>query len=80
MKRGFFFLTTIGIVGVFVMGADFRKPETEATLVPMPVKKRCFGYTVIEAGKGLDCNGDTLILVKKFGYYEPASRYQKSIQ
>ena len=33
-------------------------------------KKACMGYTVIEASKGIDCNGDTIKLVRTAGFYE----------
>ena len=36
-------------------------------------KKNCSGYVVIEVNKGIDCNGDTIKLMKKHGYYEMAS-------
>jgi hypothetical protein len=36
-------------------------------------KQHCFGYTVVEAGKGVDCYGDTISLVKRHGFYEIAS-------
>jgi hypothetical protein len=37
-------------------------------------KKDCFGYTIIEAGKGIDCNGDTINLVRKQGFVELTSK------
>lgn len=33
------------------------------------IKKSCAGFTVIEAGKGIDCNGDTIRLEKTNGYF-----------
>ena len=64
------------LVGALLLmtGADFRKD------VPQPVvevKKHCTGYTIIEAGLGVDCHGDTVKLVKKYGYYELASNYER---
>jgi hypothetical protein len=35
-------------------------------------RKFCRGYTVIEADKGVDCNGDTIKLVKTNGFFERA--------
>ncbi|MFZ6010716.1 MAG: hypothetical protein ACOYXT_10260 [Bacteroidota bacterium] len=40
-----------------------------STIQPVE-KKSCVGYTVIEAGKGINCHGDTVALRKKHGYYE----------
>lgn len=61
------------VVGVFlgwgliaVWGADVRRPAASATL--QPVKKKCMGYTVIEYGVGVDCNGDTVRLTKTKGH------------
>lgn len=33
---------------------------------------KCIGFTVIEAGKGVDCHGDTIRLVKVNGFYSAA--------
>jgi hypothetical protein len=33
-------------------------------------KKNCIGYTIIEAGKGINCSGDTVNLVRKQGFVE----------
>jgi hypothetical protein len=43
--------------------------EADAKIV---VKKHCRGYSVIEAGKGIDCNGDTIKLVKVSGFFQRA--------
>jgi hypothetical protein len=45
------------------MGFDFTSRKA---------KKACKGYEVIEAGKGIDCNGDTIRLTKRYGYFEVA--------
>ncbi len=34
------------------------------------VRKSCNGYSVLEVDKGIDCNGDTIKLVKVNGYFE----------
>ena len=34
------------------------------------VKRSCNGYSVIEVDKGIDCNGDTIKLIKTNGYFE----------
>ena len=38
-------------------------------------KKSCNGYEIIEAGKGINCNGDTIKLTKRAGFYEVAANY-----
>ena len=32
-------------------------------------KKRCIGFILLEAGKGVDCNGDTISLERKPNQY-----------
>jgi hypothetical protein len=68
MKRTLFVVGIIVCMVVVVTGANVSSlpkilPSTES-------KKPCVGYTVLEAGKGIDCNGDTLTLVKRHGFYE----------
>lgn len=36
-------------------------------------KRNCTGYSVIEVDKGIDCNGDTIKLVKANGFFQRAS-------
>jgi hypothetical protein len=74
MKRAFVTLCFLITTAVLMIGADFRAPKPAT----VEVKKHCLGYTLIEAGKGIDCNGDTVKLVKKYGYFELASRYESS--
>jgi len=39
-------------------------------------KRSCTGYEVIEAGKGINCHGDTIKLTKRSGgFYEVAANY-----
>jgi hypothetical protein len=52
------------VILVVLIGADIRRKETTPTAMP---KKSCYGYTIIEFGKGIDCNGDTVKLVKVNG-------------
>ena len=59
-------ILALGLVGFMVIGAD-KRGTTSAELT---VKKPCSGYTVIEASKGIDCNGDTIKLVRTAGFYE----------
>ena len=49
-----------------LIGADIRRNDSSNSNGPIP-KKKCLGYTIIEYGKGIDCNGDTVKLVKKNG-------------
>ena len=67
MKR-FLFLLTLGLFAFMVIGADQRETQISAA----PLKRACKGYTVIEASKGVDCNGDTIRLVKVSGFYQRA--------
>lgn len=53
---------------IALIGADFHREEG-ATSAEAP-KKFCNGYTIIEYGKGIDCNGDTVRLVKVNGIQE----------
>ena len=72
MKKAILTLGTLASIAFLMIGADFKaeKQVVEA-------KKHCSGYTIIEAGKGIDCYGDTVRLVKKYGYYELASNYKE---
>ena len=65
MKR-LLFIMTLGLFAFMVIGADQRESQISAA----PLKKACKGYTVIEASKGVDCNGDTIKLVKVSGFYQ----------
>lgn len=57
------------LVCLMMAGADFRFSKASSG----KQKRKCLGYTIIEAGKGIDCNGDTVKLVRKHGYVEFAS-------
>lgn len=61
-------LLLFGIVLMLVvlLGADIRRKK-EASLTSMDAKKPCYGYTIIEFGKGINCDGDTVKLVKVKG-------------
>ena len=67
MKR-LLFLLTLGLFAFLVIGADHREAQIPAKIL----KRACKGYTVIEASKGVDCNGDTIKLVKVSGFYQRA--------
>jgi hypothetical protein len=43
------------------------------SLQPGEQKPKCIGYTVLEVGKAIDCNGDTIRLTKRSGFYQLAS-------
>ncbi|HEY0739947.1 MAG TPA: hypothetical protein VGD40_00745 [Chryseosolibacter sp.] len=57
---------TVMTMSVVLIGADIRRTDSPS---PSPVveKKKCYGYTIIEFGKGVDCNGDTINLVRVDG-------------
>lgn len=69
MKR-VFMLFGIILTLVILLGADIRR-DKEA-LMPAVEKKPCYGYTIIEFGKGINCNGDTIKLMKVKGGQEIA--------
>lgn len=69
MKKLLFTMLPLTAVAFVMMGADLKSEKVAA-----PTLKHCSGYTVIEAGLGLDCHGDTVKLIKTHGYYELASR------
>lgn len=56
-----FLLFGLVLTLVVLLGADIRRKK-EAFVEPVE-KKPCYGYTIIEFGKGIDCNGDTVKLV-----------------
>lgn len=63
-------IITLGLAGLAFFGAEQRvAPQQEVKKV---AKKACIGYTIIEASKGIDCNGDTIKLVRTAGFYERA--------
>jgi hypothetical protein len=66
-----FLLFSILIILVVTLGADIRRKK-EASEITLPDKKPCYGYTIIEFGKGINCNGDTVKLVKVNGGQELA--------
>ncbi|MFZ6010870.1 MAG: hypothetical protein ACOYXT_11050 [Bacteroidota bacterium] len=54
-------------------GADTRGHEDHFTRTAP--RKKCIGYTIIEFGKGLDCHGDTVKLIRLNGVQVLASQY-----
>jgi hypothetical protein len=59
----------VSIVIVFLQ-IDFEQFITKGAV---PERKECTGYEVIEAGKGINCYGDTIKLTRRRGFYEVAS-------
>ena len=70
MKRTLFLLASV--VCVILL---FAATQSEVRDLPpqVPAKKSCTGYEVIEAGKGINCYGDTIKLTRRSGFYEVAS-------
>ena len=71
MKRAIIILVPVVIIllTAFSLVPEMMRPVKEAP----PAKKSCSGYEVIEANKGIDCNGDTIRLIKKNGFFEIAA-------
>ncbi len=65
MKK-IFLLFGIVMMLVVLLGTDIRRRK-EITLQPVAEKKPCYGYTIIEFGKGINCEGDTVKLNKVYG-------------
>lgn len=64
--KNIFLLFGIVLTLVVLLGADIRRKK-EASLASVDEKKPCYGYTIVEFGKGINCNGDTVQLVKLKG-------------
>jgi hypothetical protein len=71
MKRVLFILSFV-VTMVLTYAAFF---SGIADTPVKPERKTCTGYEVIEAGKGIDCHGDTIKLTKRSGFYEVAANY-----
>lgn len=71
MKKVFLTLM-IMIVIMTVIGAGLH--HSSVSQRPKPKKSPSCGYTILEYGKGIDCNGDTVKLVKVDGIQVLASR------
>jgi hypothetical protein len=63
---------TIVMMFLALIGADIRRTDSSSKPAE-PRKKKCLGYTIIEFGKGIDCNGDTVKLVRVNGVQVLAS-------
>jgi hypothetical protein len=77
MKR---FVVTLAVLLCFTMmmtGADIRSLVKVTSHNHSTPRKDCVGYTIIEVDKGIACNGDTVVLKKVHGYYEPVTSATK---
>ena len=50
---------------IVLLGADIRRKKDTSSL--LADKLPCYGYTIIEFGKGINCQGDTVRLVRVKG-------------
>lgn len=61
-----FLLFGLVLMLVALLGADIRRKK--GATKPVAIEKApCYGYTIIEFGKGVNCNGDTVKLEKVKG-------------
>jgi hypothetical protein len=65
MKK-IFLVFSVVLMLIVLLGADIRRKK-EAASAAAADKKPCYGYTIIEFGKGINCNGDTVKLTKLEG-------------
>jgi hypothetical protein len=65
MMRSMLMIITL-LTMFLITGANYKSAGAQKS------KKHCRGYSVIEVDKGVDCNGDTIRLVKIHGYFERA--------
>jgi hypothetical protein len=61
----------IALMLVVLLGADIRRKK-QAAMMTVVERRPCYGYTIIEFGKGINCNGDTVKLMKVKGGQELA--------
>lgn len=54
---------------MIMVAADFRRIPG---LLDASPKRSCTGYTIIEYDKAIDCQGDTIALVRKNGFAQRA--------
>ena len=64
-------LFSVVVMVIVLLGADIRRKKQSESNVTTE-KKPCYGYTIIEFGTGINCNGDTVKLVKVNGGQELA--------
>jgi hypothetical protein len=71
MKKIVSMLAVAALLVLMATGSGFNAlPEAP---LERTVKQQCFGYTVLENSKGLNCKGDTVTLVKRNGFFQIAS-------
>lgn len=68
MKKIFLLFSTV-LMLIILLGADIRRKK-EAAVLAETDKRPCYGYTIIEFGKGINCDGDTIKLTKVQGGQE----------
>ena len=61
---------SVPMLVVVLLGADMRRKDSTSTASAPQKRSNCYGYTIIEFGKGIDCNGDTVKLIKVNGGQE----------
>ena len=66
MKK-IFLLFGIVMMLVVLLGTDIRRRKDVSLQPVSEEKKPCYGYTIIEFGKGINCEGDTVKLNKVYG-------------
>ncbi len=64
MKK-IFVLFSLILTVILLVGADLRQQKDASPVVV--TEKPCYGYTIIEFGKGINCHGDTVKLTKVKG-------------
>lgn len=74
MKKIFLVFSVI-VMLIVLLGADIRRKK-EAASDAVAEKKPCYGYTIIEFGKGINCNGDTVKLMKVHGAGQVLARVE----
>jgi hypothetical protein len=66
--KKFILVFAVLLFGALCLSAGIRKMP--AFFRRSPAKQsHCTGFTVVEATKGIDCNGDTVRLIKVNGFY-----------
>jgi hypothetical protein len=66
MKKVILLAVVLVCLVMVMVAADFRMPGQDT------LRKNCSGYTIIEYDKGINCHGDTIQLVRKNGFAQPA--------
>ena len=68
-----FLLFSVVVVLIVLLGTDIRRKKEAVSAVE---KEPCYGYTILEFGKGIDCNGDTVKLIKVPGGGQQLARIE----